>query len=526
MPAIREHEDLPPPVDDDDDMPPLVDNPNPSMTFTFATDMTPISYSADNYGGYELPPPPDPSTMFIMSPPGSPSLGPTRPANSKRRDASHIPRPPNAFILFRSSFIKAQHIPDKIEGNHSSLSKIIGMYWKTLPREERQVWEAKAVVAQAEHRQKYPDWRFRPGNVIGKVKDGPRKRGNRKGRGDAEEEEKNRQKRCAKIARLLEEGMTGAILEDAVREYDREAGPTVETIKKERSPTRSAVQEARQGRRNNKDQIKVESGEHGFVHAGRVVKNEKACRPRAKTLAPSQDARFNVPLTDMFKRSSSVPAIATRICSPATVCSTTDTPQSPSVASPCTPCDTPATPYLHEDRTCDNQEVSPLSSPALTSLPTPEFQCNVSCLTADSVFPLPSLDPDSMDYGSPASSTTDYVQTPNLSPNTIAEDLWYTAPSALNQGPGGQPTPILSTYSSLTGWAGDALADEQRYMAMTSPPCLEFSKPAYDDFQFHSNAVNEGWLGLQHHNCGLLVTWAPVFQHTESVMSSECAVYA
>jgi hypothetical protein len=108
-------------------MPPLVDNPNPSMTFTFATDMTPLSYGYDGGNtGFEYPPPPDPSTMFIMSPPSSPSLGPTRPAGTKRRESTHIPRPPNAFILFRSSFIKAQHIPDKIEGNHSSLSKIIG----------------------------------------------------------------------------------------------------------------------------------------------------------------------------------------------------------------------------------------------------------------------------------------------------------------------------------------------------------------------------------------------------------------
>lgn len=37
------------------------------------------------------------------------------------------------------------------------------MYWKSLSREERESLEAKAVIAQAEHRNKYPDWRFRPG---------------------------------------------------------------------------------------------------------------------------------------------------------------------------------------------------------------------------------------------------------------------------------------------------------------------------------------------------------------------------
>ncbi|KAJ7767285.1 hypothetical protein B0H16DRAFT_1716906 [Mycena metata] len=64
------------------------------------------------------------------------------------RAPSYIPRPPNAFILFRSS----------------TLSKIIGKYWHALPPAERARWEDKARLAQAEHRRRYPDWRFRPGN--------------------------------------------------------------------------------------------------------------------------------------------------------------------------------------------------------------------------------------------------------------------------------------------------------------------------------------------------------------------------
>ncbi|KAL0960284.1 hypothetical protein HGRIS_011911 [Hohenbuehelia grisea] len=45
------------------------------------------------------------------------------------------------------------------------------MYWKTLPPEERAEWEAKALAAQAEHRRRYPDWRFRPGaNALAKLK--------------------------------------------------------------------------------------------------------------------------------------------------------------------------------------------------------------------------------------------------------------------------------------------------------------------------------------------------------------------
>jgi hypothetical protein len=97
------------------------------MSFTFATEPNPKCYGEQTVSVSNGPPPPP--TMFIMSPPSSPALGPTRTnAKDKRKDSTHIPRPPNAFILFRSSFIKAQHIPDKIEGNHSSLSKIIGSH--------------------------------------------------------------------------------------------------------------------------------------------------------------------------------------------------------------------------------------------------------------------------------------------------------------------------------------------------------------------------------------------------------------
>lgn len=108
-----------------DGMPPLVDNPYPSMTFTFAANMTPITYSTDP-GTFELAPEATAPGAFMYSPPASPLLTTTKPSHSKKKDASYIPRPPNAFILFRSSFIKAQHIPEKIEGNHSALSKIIG----------------------------------------------------------------------------------------------------------------------------------------------------------------------------------------------------------------------------------------------------------------------------------------------------------------------------------------------------------------------------------------------------------------
>jgi hypothetical protein len=116
-----------------DGMPPLVDNPNPhpSMSFTFFTDMTPITTTEPTI--FEMAPEtsilacPDDSAAFYDGPlPPAPVTGDGRSSHGKKRDASYIPRPPNAFILFRSSFIRSQQVPGKVEGNHSTLSKIIG----------------------------------------------------------------------------------------------------------------------------------------------------------------------------------------------------------------------------------------------------------------------------------------------------------------------------------------------------------------------------------------------------------------
>ncbi|KLO08422.1 hypothetical protein SCHPADRAFT_835366, partial [Schizopora paradoxa] len=84
-------------------------------------------------------------------------------SSNNARPSSYIPRPPNAFILFRASFVRA-HSANSANNSigSTSLSKLAGQAWRALPASEREVWERKALAAQAEHRKKYPDWRFRP----------------------------------------------------------------------------------------------------------------------------------------------------------------------------------------------------------------------------------------------------------------------------------------------------------------------------------------------------------------------------
>jgi hypothetical protein len=220
--------------------------------------------------------------------------------------------------------------------NRSCLSK--GMYWKTLPREEREQWEAKAIIAQAEHRKRYPDWRFRPGaNAMAKlkVKDGPgtsRKRyhHSRKSKEDAGGGESSMDQRCAKIADLLVEGKKGPDLEAAVKEWEGGRKKL-----KERSPA---------GRRTadvpndpaGEEQVPgahlevaaCESSEHDAetaqdskTVAGDATKGThvRVDSPGTTVKSPSDVVdndevyeRFEVPLTSMFRRSLSAPASRTR----------------------------------------------------------------------------------------------------------------------------------------------------------------------------------------------------------------------
>ncbi|PPQ96546.1 hypothetical protein CVT26_006333 [Gymnopilus dilepis] len=169
----------------------------------------------------DLPPLVDPPTEFIMFPPSGETSTQRKQPHSKKKPENHIPRPPNAFILFRSSFIKAQHVSTEVETNHSTLSKIIGLTWQNLPEDQRKVWHAKAKEALSEHKRKFPKYAFRP--VQTKAKGAPSEK--RKVR----EVEPKDIKRCTKIAQLLVEGKKGRELDEAIQEFDKHHVPEIVT---------------------------------------------------------------------------------------------------------------------------------------------------------------------------------------------------------------------------------------------------------------------------------------------------------
>ncbi|KAF8205172.1 hypothetical protein K438DRAFT_1757163 [Mycena galopus ATCC 62051] len=203
--------------------------PPVSPPLTFAPNVTPISYTA---------PSPTPSPfgspslttdmpLPLFPPSATPAPPPTRKRvpPGKRRSQGYIPRPPNAFMLFRADFVRQKHVPGSIETNHGSLSKIIGNCWRSLPLPEKHTWEVKAKHAKAEHKLKYPDYKFRP--VHNKRGAGPAPTAQPASRSTSGNAGKNGplspqedERRCEEVAALLLQGKKGEELAWALRDLD------------------------------------------------------------------------------------------------------------------------------------------------------------------------------------------------------------------------------------------------------------------------------------------------------------------
>ncbi|KAM0756316.1 hypothetical protein T439DRAFT_278173, partial [Meredithblackwellia eburnea MCA 4105] len=82
-----------------------------------------------------------------------------RPAASKsaKRPEGHTPRPPNAWILYRSEQIRALKSDKELSKKpQSDISKLIGHMWREESDEVKRWYESEAELRKLEHRIKYP----------------------------------------------------------------------------------------------------------------------------------------------------------------------------------------------------------------------------------------------------------------------------------------------------------------------------------------------------------------------------------
>ena len=114
--------------------------------------------------GWELRPRPRPSPACS----GDVQLAPqpsAKKSHARKQPEGHIPRPRNAFILFRCDFVAQKKIPASVEPDHRNISRIVGRVWKAMSDEERRPWVEEAKKERETHKSLYPQYRYSPSST-------------------------------------------------------------------------------------------------------------------------------------------------------------------------------------------------------------------------------------------------------------------------------------------------------------------------------------------------------------------------
>ncbi|KAF5319599.1 hypothetical protein D9619_008358 [Psilocybe cf. subviscida] len=84
----------------------------------------------------------------------------TKKSHARKQPAGHIPRPRNAFILFRCNFVDQDKIPASVERDHRNISRIVGSLWRKMSDAEKEPWVRMADDEKRAHFLAYPGYRF------------------------------------------------------------------------------------------------------------------------------------------------------------------------------------------------------------------------------------------------------------------------------------------------------------------------------------------------------------------------------
>ncbi|TBU26377.1 hypothetical protein BD311DRAFT_452418 [Dichomitus squalens] len=158
----------------------------------------------DESGEPEIDPRSPPSSSSVHSVPHLP-----RSSHSRKKKPGHIPRPPNAFLIFRSELWNKEKIKSSVERDHRQISRIAGKYWQELSDAERAPYHVKAEEAKRLHALTYPDYKYSP--VYRKDRATKRK---------TKSEDFEKVLRCERVALLMRRGFEG---DDLVRELQRDS---------------------------------------------------------------------------------------------------------------------------------------------------------------------------------------------------------------------------------------------------------------------------------------------------------------
>ncbi|GAA6059604.1 hypothetical protein JCM10212_005103 [Sporobolomyces blumeae] len=123
----------------------------PPISPTALRNLTPVTSALLSYKHFSIP-----------SSPPRPCETPKK-SHGRKTSVGHIPRPRNAFILFRSYAVSSGLVPKSIGiRDHKNISQVVGSVWRGLSDEERREWEELAEKEKEEHRVRYPEYKFKP----------------------------------------------------------------------------------------------------------------------------------------------------------------------------------------------------------------------------------------------------------------------------------------------------------------------------------------------------------------------------
>jgi hypothetical protein len=105
---------------------------------------------------------PNPACSGDVQPASQP---PAKKSHARKQPEGHIPRPRNAFILFRCDFVAQKKIPASVEPDHRNISRIVGRVWKAMSDEERRPWVEEAKKERETHKRLYPQYRYSPSST-------------------------------------------------------------------------------------------------------------------------------------------------------------------------------------------------------------------------------------------------------------------------------------------------------------------------------------------------------------------------
>ncbi|KAF8982378.1 high mobility group box domain-containing protein, partial [Cyathus striatus] len=86
-----------------------------------------------------------------------------------------IPRPPNAWVLFRAFWVNKVKESNKelklvYKAEQTTLSTLLSIEWAALPDDERQKWFRMAYEKKLEHKRLYPNYRYQPQKKVTSVR--------------------------------------------------------------------------------------------------------------------------------------------------------------------------------------------------------------------------------------------------------------------------------------------------------------------------------------------------------------------